>query len=118
MRNRNANDNAALFNNGTLRIFTSGGIPLATFTLGATAFGDSVAGVVQATGTPIATTGLDDGEANYAELRSSDETLIIEGMTVGLLASAAQVRLNTLDIETGQDLNLILLRITTSGVYN
>ena len=83
LRNKMADDFAALWNSGTLVIKTSGGTALATFTLGADAFANASVGKIAANGVPISATGASTGTAALADLLSSGSTYTITGLTVG-----------------------------------
>lgn len=113
LRNKMADDFAALWNNGTLTITTSGGTVLATFTLGADAFANATTGKIAANGVPISATGSSTGTAALANLYSSGSTYTITGLTVG--TSGTNVIIDNTSITSGQTVNLTKLEWTESA---
>jgi len=107
--NAQANAAAALLNSGTIQIFSgtqpvnantalAGNTLLATLTLGSTAFGGAVAGVI--TANPITSgTAVADGTATFARWYESNGTTVVWDEQVGI--SGAALNLNTIAIVTG-----------------
>jgi glutamate synthase domain-containing protein 3 len=107
--NAQANAAAALLNSGTIQIYSgtqpvnantalSGNTLLATLTLGSTAFGTSVAGVITAnpitSGTAVAT-----GTATFARWFEANGTTVVWDEQVGVTGAA--LNLNIVEIVTG-----------------
>lgn len=83
---------------------------LATITLGGTA-GTSSGGVLTFSGFPISDTSADNtGTAAVARIRTSGNTDIVTGLTVGL--SGSDVNLDSLSITAGQTVTLTSAAIT------
>jgi hypothetical protein len=113
LRNKMADDFAALWNSGTVVIYTSTETVLVTFNLAADAFGDAATGKIAAAGVPIEATASGSGTADHAALLSSGSTYTITGLTVG--TSATQIILDNLVIASGQTVNLTKLEWTESA---
>jgi hypothetical protein len=113
LRNKMATDFGALWNSGTLVLKTSGGVTLATFNLGSTAFGSATTGKIAANGVPISTTGATNGTAAIADLISSGSTYTLTGLTVG--TSAANVIIDNTSIVSGQTVQLTKLEWTEAA---
>lgn len=78
---------------------------LATFTLDDPAFGAASSGVVTLEGTPLETTGADDGTAGWFRLEDSDGNNILDG-SVTASGGGGQMQLNTTTISTGVDVSV------------
>jgi len=113
LRNKMADDFAALWNSGTIVITTSGGTTLATFTLGADAFGNSSTGKIAASGVPISAVGANTGTAALASLLSSGSTYTLTGLTVG--TSGTNVIIDNTSVTSGQTINLTKFEWTESA---
>lgn len=115
LRDKMANDWAALWNTGTLKI-RAGATVLATFTLGADAFANAASGAVAINGAPLTVVAAASGVADNAILESAGATYTISGLTVG--EGAAQVVLDNVDINSGQSVTLNSLTYTVSATTN
>lgn len=94
-----------------------GATVLATIPLDADAFAAASSGVLTGNALPIATVGLDDGEADSATLRSADSPVKeITGLTVGV--GTGQVQLSSLTIATDQPVNLTAIGWTESATVS
>lgn len=113
LRNKMADDFAALWNTGTLQIL-DGVTVLATFTLSATAFAAAALGKVSAEDLPKSVAaGGTPGTADNAILTSTGAgTYVLSGLTVG--TSAADVIIDNTSIAAGQTVNLTKLEWTES----
>jgi len=117
LRDKMANDFAALWNSGSLEIQESDNTVLVSFTLGADAFGDASTGAVAASGVPIAGTAAATGTADHAVLKSTGAgTYQITALTVG--TSGAQVNIDNLSINSGQTVNLTAFTWTESATVS
>ena len=94
---------------GKLKLFTSGDVLLATFTLASTA-GNVTSGILTfndsngATAGILSTTAVTDGVAAKASVTTSDDTDVITGLTVG--TSVSDLILDNTNLTVGQNITI------------
>lgn len=118
-RNLQANSLADQFDGGTLEIYTGAqpssandsptGTLLCTITLPTPAFGAAASGEAAKAGT-WSDVGLDDDDAGWFRLSSSDDTIVIDG-AVTATSGGGELELSTITIETGIDVVVTTFKI-------
>lgn len=114
LRNKMADDFAALFNSGTIEIQDSEGAVLVEFPLHSTAFQAASDGSIAAHASSLTTQEAGAaGTAAKAAIKSSGGTYEISDLTVG--TSNAMVIINNVSIALGQDVALLSISYTETA---
>jgi hypothetical protein len=95
---------------GKLKLYTDADLLLVTLTLAATA-GTVASGVLTLSGTPLSATAVAAGLATKATITKSDDTVIVDQLTVGT-GTTQDVRLNSNDIASGQTVTITAASFT------
>lgn len=114
LRNGQADDLGARFDGGSIDLLDASSNVLATITLSDPAFGSASNGEISANGTPLSFTGTaaagSGTDIDSADLKSSDESEEITGLTVG--TSTAHIVLDNINIAEDQEGELSSFTIT------